>query len=73
MAHIITFNHTRKSKPIGKVLSVTKINNKTIVVWRRKENNAMKYLKFVLKLIFFYILLATVFNWWPINLLGWPF
>jgi len=42
--HIITYHHTKKSKKIGKVLSVTRINGDLVILWRKtkRQSDAIK-------------------------------
>lgn len=70
----IVFNHSHRVKPIGRVISTKRVNDELIIIIRkRKGDKKMKLLEILFWLAVAYLVLATLFNWWPINTLNWPF
>lgn len=71
----IVFNHSHRVKPIGRVISTKRVNDELIIIIRKRkgDKNMIDILKALFWLIVAYLILAVLFNWWPINTLNWPF
>lgn len=71
----LVFNHSHRVKPIGRVISSKRVNDELIIIVRSRKgvkNMIVDFLKALFWLIVAYLILAVLFNWWPINTLNWP-
>lgn len=66
MPVLIVYIHDKKTKPINKIIFVEMVNGSLVVVWRKKIDTIKKALGNIIWSIIAYLILALLFNWWPL-------
>jgi hypothetical protein len=66
MPVLIVYNHGKKAKPIGRVISVEMVNGSWVVVWRKKTDTIQRAMINISWSSVAYLCLALIFGWWPL-------